>query len=152
VSVRLDPAFSECHHVRPMILAYEATPEPSVLLACGESEAIRLLAIVLEGFGYIPLECRQADEARDCLEKNLPQAALVDLGLEDAMSICSLVDEADGLPLLIVLDEEETDPQTRMAQCGAKGWVRMSDPAERILRLLREVINGDGRSEADDEE
>lgn len=138
--------------MRPMILAYEATPEPSVLLACSESEAIRLLAIVLEGFGYIPLECRQADETRDCLEKNLPQAALVDMQLEDAESICALVDEADGLPLLILLDEEESNPEARMAECRAKGWIRIGAPAERILRLLREVINGDAHCEADDVE
>ena len=125
-----------------MLQAYEGIPEPSVLLAFGRSEPIRLLAIVLEGFGYMPLECHCEQEARDKLRSNSPCAALVDLSLETAESICSLVVTDAELPLVVLLDEQEQDPQARSQELGALGWERLDAPPERILKRLRELTGG----------
>ena len=123
-----------------MLQAYEGIPEPSVLLACGNSEPIRLLTIVLEGFGYQPLECRGEQEARDLLGNNSPCAALVDLSLEAAESICALVVDDAELPLVVLLDSDEADPEARSQQLGAEGWERLDAAPERILRRLRQLI------------
>jgi len=126
-----------------MLQAYEGIPEPSVLLACGDSEPIRLLAIVLEGFGYQPLECRGEQEARDKLAGNSPCAALVDLSLEAAEAICSLVVSDAELPLVVLLDVGEDDPDARSRQLGALGWERLDAAPERILQRLRQLIDGE---------
>lgn len=124
-----------------MLQAYEGIPEPSVLLACGNSEPIRLLAIVLEGFGYRPLECRSEQTARQELASNSPCAALVDLSLDAAEAICALVVDDAGLPLVVLLDDALEDPDAHSQRLGALGWERLDAPAERILGRLRELIS-----------
>jgi DNA-binding response OmpR family regulator len=127
-----------------MILAYEATPEPSVLLAGGDSEPMRLLAIVLEGFGYHPLECRQESEAVDHLEANLPCAALVYLGLKSAGSICELLRSHEQIPLVVLVDGTEEDPESHSQSLGASHWDWVDAPADRILKRLRQLVDHEG--------
>ncbi len=127
-----------------MLQAYEATPEPSVLLASGESEAIRLLAIVLEGFGFVPLECKHEEEALEQLGKNLPCAALVYLGLEAAGPICALVKQREELPLMVLVDADEPDPEERRRIMGARHWEWVDAPVERILEKLRSLLDDSG--------
>lgn len=123
-----------------MLQAYEGIPEPSVLLACGNSEPIRLLAIVLEGFGYRPLECQNEQAVRQELASNSPCAALVDLSLDAAEAICALVVEDAGLPLVVLLADHTDDPDAHSLRLGALGWERLDAPAERILERLRDLI------------
>ncbi len=124
-----------------MLQAYEGIPEPSVLLACGNSEPIRLLAIVLEGFGYRPLECHDEQTARQELAANSPCAALVDMSLDAAEAICELVVEDAGLPLVVLLGDAEDDPEDHSQRLGALGWEHLDAPAERILGRLRDLIS-----------
>ncbi len=123
-----------------MLDAYEATPTPSVLLACDGREPVHNLAVILEGFGYNPLECKTAEEVTLELSKNFPCAALVCMELEDAADIFDLVNQRDDLALLVLIEHGDSDPESRARELGAYGWEYVDAPAEKILLKLRELL------------
>lgn len=124
-----------------MLNVYEATPEPSVLLACDGCESVRNLAVVLEGFGYTPLECKGADDVSQMLSENFPCLALVCLDQEDIDMICELINQRDDLSMLIMLNNGHEDPESTARDLGALAWEYLDAPVESILLKLRQMLD-----------
>jgi DNA-binding response OmpR family regulator len=131
-----------------MLQVDEVSSDWSVLLAMGESETVRLMGIVLDGFGYTPIECRDGDEAFESLSANTPFAAVVDMRLADAERICDMVNERGGVCLIILVDEEEVeDAQKTSSRLRAHAWQSIRAEPEKLLATLRDIairINGNG--------
>jgi len=129
-----------------MLQVDEVNSDWSVLLAMGESETVRLLGIVLDGFGYTPIECRNGDAAFQSLSANTPFAAVVDMRLEDAERICNMVNERGGVCLIVLVDEDKGNPEEISSRLQAHAWQSIRAEPEKLLSTLREIairINGD---------
>ncbi|MBN2497607.1 MAG: hypothetical protein JXR96_23645 [Deltaproteobacteria bacterium] len=122
-----------------MIQAYEATPEPSILLAYGRSEFFDLLAIVLEGFGYRPLACAGLEQAEKHMQEGRPAAAIVDWTLEESKAICEMLQQPESCPVLVVFPDGISDLDELGQQSGAQAWERASEGPERMLEILRRI-------------
>jgi len=112
--------------------------EWSVLLAMTNAECVKLLSVVLDGFGYAPLECQDKDEVFDRLSKTTPFAAVVDARFADAGEICQMVNEHGGVSLLVLLNEGE-DPEGQKEKLQADEWQSISAGPEKILLGLRKI-------------
>ena len=131
-----------------MLQVDEVNSDWSVLLAMGESETVRLLGIVLDGFGYKPIECCNGDSAFDSLSDNTPFAAVVDMRLAEAERICKMVNERGGVYLIVLIDDEsDQDPQETSRRMQANAWQSVEAEPEKLLGTLRDIAirtNGQG--------
>jgi len=125
----------------PMLQVDEVTSDWSVLLAMTRAETVRLLGIVLDGFGYRPLECHDNDSVYGHLTDTTPFAAVVDMRLDDADQICRMINERGGISLVILLGAETEDPESRVKEFSAEAWESTEAGPERILKILRNLAN-----------
>jgi DNA-binding response OmpR family regulator len=123
-----------------VLQAYEAIPEPAVLLVARSSEPGQLLGILLEGFGFRVLECRGASHVREALGRELPCVALVDPGLADVRDSLELIHAHGALPILLLVDREEPAPADTCAALGADAWERLEGKPTAILSALRDLL------------
>jgi CheY-like chemotaxis protein len=121
-----------------MLEVDDVQSEWSVLLAMTDAECVKLLSVVLDGFGYAPLECAGKDEVFDRLSKTTPFAAVVDARIENASEICQMVTEHGGVSLLVLINESD-DPDKQKEQLKADEWQSTSAGPEKILLSLRKL-------------
>ncbi len=119
----------------------EAYPELSVLLALSDKETVRLLGVVLDGFGYQPIECQDSDVFYEKLLITKPFAALVDMQLEQSKDLCKMVTEHGGIQLIVLLPENESDPSMQMENLHANAWASSCASPETLLTNLRKLVN-----------
>lgn len=112
--------------------------EWSVLLAMTDAECVKLLSVVLDGFGYAPLECQSKDEVFQRLSRTTPFAAVVDARIDGAGEICQMVHEHGGVSLLVLLNDGE-DPEQQKEELWADEWQSISAGPEKILLSLRKL-------------
>ena len=124
-----------------MLHAYEATPQPAVLLAGRQREALRLFGIVLEGFGYVFFECADAESAQEIIQQSPPNLAIVDSGLDDAELVCAMVIEQEDCPLLLLVDESCEEPERLKQAMGATAWQTLGAEPEHLLESLRRLLS-----------
>jgi ActR/RegA family two-component response regulator len=123
-----------------MLEVDDVQSEWSVLLAMTDSECVKLLSVVLDGFGYAPLECRGKEDVFTRLSTTTPFAAVVDARFADAGEICQMVHEHGGISLLVLLNEVE-DPEEQKTKLQADEWQSVSAGPEKILLSLRKLAN-----------
>ncbi len=123
-----------------MLDAYEATPEPSVLLACSACEPVHALAFILEGFGYTAFECKGIEEVNNVLSENFPCIALVCAEQKDIKEICDLINQREDLFLLVLIEKENEDPDSKAKELGAFDWIYIDTQPEKILIKLRKIL------------
>ncbi len=120
------------------------TEPPPLLLAYQPDERIRLLAIVIAGFGYRLETCDSAQRAIERIEQALPAAALVDVRLPEAESLCQQAsDHQVPVLLLTATGEPEGTAQTASPKATAEnaaGWFDTADDPAHLLRQLRELV------------
>jgi hypothetical protein len=121
-----------------MLEVDDVQSEWSVLLAMTDAECVKLLSVVLDGFGYAPLECQDKDEVFDRLSKTTPFAAVVDARFADAGEICQMVHEHGGVSLLVLLNDGE-EPEGQKEKLQADEWQSISAGPEKILLSLRKL-------------
>ncbi len=121
-----------------MLEVDEVQSEWSVLLAMTDAECVKLLSVVLDGFGYAPLECQNKDDVFERLSHTTPFAAVVDARIDGATEICQMVHEHGGVSLLVLLNEAE-DPEDQREKLRADEWQPASAGPERILLSLRKL-------------
>ncbi len=124
-----------------MLHAYEATPQPSVLLAGRQREDLRLFGIVLEGFGYDFYECADAESAQEVFQQSPPSLVIVDSGLEEAELVCAMVLEQEDCPMLLLVDESCEEPERLKQTMGASAWQTLGAEPEHLLEALRRLLN-----------
>jgi DNA-binding response OmpR family regulator len=100
-----------------MLHSDESNPPPKILLAFRDVESIHLLSIVLEGFGYSVVQCRDVHAAEQAIEDNTMTAVIVHLGLQDAQAICESSNLHD-LPLLVLHENSKQDRPTWLDDMG----------------------------------
>ncbi len=103
-----------------------------------DAECVKLLSVVLGGFGYAPLECQSKADAFERLSKTTPFAAVVDSRCIDAAEICQMVREHGGVSLLVLLGEG-ADPEDLKEELQADEWQSISAGPEKILLSLRKL-------------
>jgi ActR/RegA family two-component response regulator len=121
-----------------MLEVDDVQSEWSVLLAMTDAECVKLLSVVLDGFGYAPLECQSKDDVFEHLSQTTPFAAVVDARLDDSAEICQMVHEHGGVSLLVLLNEIE-DPEDLRKKLQADEWQPVSAGPEKILLSLRKL-------------
>jgi hypothetical protein len=121
-----------------MLEVDDVQSEWSVLLAMTDAECVKLLSVVLDGFGYAPLECAGKDEVFNRLSKTTPFAAVVDARIESASEICQMVTEHGGVSLLVLINEAD-DPEKQKEKLNADEWQSTSAGPEKILLSLRKL-------------
>ena len=123
-----------------MLEVDDVQSEWSVLLAMTDAECVKLLSVVLDGFGYAPLECEGKDEVFDRLSHTTPFAAVVDARIDNAGEICQMVHEHGGVTLLVLLNEGE-DPEEQKEKLQANEWQSITAGPEKILLSLRKLAS-----------
>ena len=129
-----------------MLKVDEVTSEWSVLLAMTDAECVRLLSVILDGFGYSPLECQDRGDAFDLLSKTTPFAAVVDARIEEAEEICGMVQEHGGVSLLVLLQDDE-NPEEQKKRFQADDWQYAGADPEKILLSLRKLATKNATNE-----
>ena len=123
-----------------MLDLYEAKLEPSVVLACKGCDSVHNLAVILEGFGYLPLECRDRKEVSETLLDKVPCLAIVCLQQPDAEEICADITGKGDIGLLLLLRHDEKNPGSKASKLGAVEWAHEDIPAEHLLEKLRRML------------
>jgi DNA-binding NtrC family response regulator len=123
-----------------MLQLDELMPDWSLLFAIDKSESQTLLSIVLSGFGYQILECQNTEEAVKHFSDQQPFAAIVDMSLQSAAEICSLIHDRGGMMLVILLDDDYADPQQAVKDHKADAWEYQSAKPERLLTVLKNLV------------
>lgn len=121
-----------------MLEVDDVQSEWSVLLAMTDAECVKLLSVVLDGFGYAPLECAGKDEVFEHLSKTTPFAAVVDARIEHSLEICQMVTEHGGVSLLVLISDGD-DPEKQKEELKADEWQSTSAGPEKILLSLRKL-------------
>jgi len=121
-----------------MLEVDDVQSEWSVLLAMTDAECVKLLSVVLDGFGYAPLECAGKNEVFEHLSKTTPFAAVVDARIENASEICQMVTEHGGVSLLVLINDVD-NPEKQKEQLNADDWQSTSAGPEKILLSLRKL-------------
>jgi hypothetical protein len=121
-----------------MLEVDDVQSEWSVLLAMTDAECVKLLSVVLDGFGYAPLECEGKDDVFERLSKTTPFAAVVDARIDNASEICQMVTEHGGVSLLVLLNDGD-DPDAQKEKLHADEWQSTSAGPEKILLSLRKL-------------
>ena len=121
-----------------MLEVDDVQSEWSVLLAMTDAECVKLLSVVLDGFGYAPLECAGKDEVFEHLSKTTPFAAVVDARIDNAPEICQMVTERGGVSLLVLINDGD-DPEKQKENLKADEWQSTSAGPEKILLSLRKL-------------
>jgi DNA-binding response OmpR family regulator len=122
--------------------AYEANSEPAILMVARDGERGRLLGILLEGFGFRVLECRDQGQVREALVQAVPSVAMVDASLGDARESMALIHERGDLPVLLLVGGESGAPERVAADLGADAWARLDTRPDGILSALRGLLVG----------
>ena len=116
------------------------------ILVVDDEEPIReLLSSYLTRYGYEVVTAGTAAEARDRVDKEIPQLVILDVVLPDAdgMEVLTAIRAAHAnLPVVILtgigFDEELLqEAQTR----GAAGYVSKTLPLDQLLMELRRILN-----------
>ncbi len=88
-------------------------------------------------------EVSSAREAMAYLKKKLPDMAIIDLSLKDISGI-DLIKEIKviykKLPILVLSMHSETIYAERVLRAGAKGYIMKHEPAEKLLKAIRRVL------------
>ena len=121
----------------------EVKPDWSVLLAMRNGETARLLALILDGFGYTTLECQDHGCVFERLAQTTPLAALVDVGMEEADEICELVADREATTLILLLPDGQSDPEEVVARYRADRWESQEAGPEKLLYTLRGLAAGE---------
>ncbi len=118
----------------------EAGVSVTVLILLPAGERGRLLSLVLKGFGYEPVPCRNREELEAALAFRRPAAAVVDLAVEEAFQSCALIQRTGGVALLGLTDPNRLDlPRLSLPV----DMVRNTDtPLDEILQVLRQLVIG----------
>ncbi len=111
------------------------TEPPPVLLAYQRDERIRLLAIVIAGFGYRLETCDSAQRAIERIEQERPAAALVDERLPEAEALCRWAGDHQ-VPLLLLTATGEPEGTAENT-----AWFDTADDPAHLLRQLRELVH-----------
>ncbi len=104
-----------------------------------DRETARLLSVVLDGFGYAPLECRNRDDVYKHLSSTTPTVAVVDTKMNESEEICSMIREHGGVSLVVLLADDENDPQEQMNHYQADAWESVGAGPEKLLLVLRKL-------------
>lgn len=127
----------------PMFALDDVHPDWSVLLAMRDAETSRLLAVILDGFGYNALECRDRACVFEQLAETTPLAALVDVGVEEADDICELVADREATALIVLLPDGDDDPAELAGRYRADRWESRDAGPETLLATLRSFAADD---------
>jgi DNA-binding response OmpR family regulator len=123
-----------------MLELEELAPEWSVLLAIGDAECMRILAILLAGFEYRVFECQTLEEVQKCLNGRGPTLAVVEFGLSESEVICQSIRERSKAPILVLHREEEGDLGEKIGRrLGASSWERIDAEPEKLLIALQRL-------------
>jgi CheY-like chemotaxis protein len=111
------------------------TEPPPVLLAYQRDERIRLLAIVIAGFGYRLETFDSAQPAIERIEREPPAAALVDERLPEADALCQRAGDHQ-VPLLLLTTAGEPKGAAENT-----AWFDTADDPAHLLRRLRGLVH-----------
>jgi CheY-like chemotaxis protein len=124
-----------------MLQVDEVTSDWSVLLAMTDKETVRLLSVILDGFGYTPLECSNRDDVYGHLSSTTPSVAVVDVQMSDSEEICSMIHERGGISLVVLLADGEDNPQDQLTRFQADAWESVIAGPEKLLLILRKLAS-----------
>ncbi len=116
-----------------------------LILLVDDHAAVRHeLALLLtdDGVG----DCREVagrEEALDAASRERPDAALVDLspGMDETLRLVAEL-SARSIPVVVCSMYESPGRVRRALDAGARGYITKREPAEKISRAVREVIEG----------
>jgi len=90
-------------------------------------------------------EAGSAQEALTFLQKKIPDLAIVDISLKDINGIELIKEIKAGskpFPILVLSMHPETLYAERAVRAGAKGYIMKHEPAEKLLKAIRRVLQG----------
>jgi len=92
--------------------------------------------------------CCEADNIQDALnliEKNIPDAAIIDLTLQ-GMSGLDLIKQLKAsdqlIPVLVISMHDESLYAERALRAGARGYISKQEAPEEVVKAIRKVLEG----------
>jgi len=133
-----------------MLEVDQVTSDWSVILAMTDRETSRLFSVVLDGFGYQPLECRNREDIYNHLASTTPAAAVVDARISGSEEICSMIREHGGVSLVILVSEDSSDPESVAERLRADSWEPADAGPEKLLLALRKLFTREAEAGSSD--
>jgi two-component system, NarL family, response regulator FusR len=123
---------------------------PAAVLVIDDHPAVRHgITQLIDGTDDMRVCCDAGGiiEARECLRNTIPDSAIIDISLGDA--VCSGLDFITELhalfgpiPILVYSMHNETVFAYRAFQTGARGYLMKKEPVCEILNALRTILSG----------
>ncbi len=91
-------------------------------------------------------EATTVAEALSLLESQAPDLVIADLTLKDGNGIeliREIRERGSRVPIVVLSMREETMFAERVMRAGAQGYVGKSDPSERLVEAIRQVLRGE---------
>ena len=113
-----------------------------VLIVDDELSIRRLLRQALERAGHDVTDAADAREALAIVERQRPEAVLLDLGLpgRDGLELVPLIARAPGTALVVVSARDTTDDKVAALDLGADDYVTKPFDSEELLARLRVAL------------
>lgn len=122
----------------------------TVLVVDDELAIRRLLRSTLERAGYRVFDAVDARAALASVERDRPDAVLLDLGLpdRDGLELVPLIAKNPDIGLIVVSARGDTDQKVAALDLGAHDYVTKPFDSEELLARLRTVLRRRGTDDA----
>lgn len=122
----------------------------TVLVVDDELAIRRLLRSTLERAGYRVFDAVDAKAAVASVQRDRPDAVLLDLGLpdRDGLELVPLIAKDPDIGLIVVSARGDTDQKVAALDLGAHDYVTKPFDSEELLARLRTVLRRRGADEA----
>lgn len=113
-----------------------------ILIVDDEAEIRQLLRIYLTAQGFRTLDADSAAAARQALERQTPDLALVDLGLpdEDGLTLIRQIRDRYRLPIIILTGRGDTIDKIVGLEIGADDYVTKPFDLRELLARIKSVL------------
>jgi DNA-binding NarL/FixJ family response regulator len=83
----------------------------------------------------------RAAEALACATRERPDLAVVDLSLEDSLSLVTALRD-QGIPVVVCSSLEKPEYARKALAAGARAYVAKRDAGQALVRTIRDVLDG----------
>lgn len=121
------------------------TREKTILVVEDDSDIRALLSLRLQSRGYNVLIAGDGEEALDILEKKMPNALLLDIGIpkKDGFDVCQRIKQLQSairLPVITLSALDTADERRRALQAGAVAHISKPFDVDELIKTLERII------------
>jgi DNA-binding response OmpR family regulator len=115
---------------------------PHILIVDDDPSIRKVVSVNLSARNYIVSTAADGDAALSLLEKETPDAIILDILLPalDGFEVCRRLRQHSAVPIIMFSAREKEGDQERCFACGANGYLTKPFSLNELLSLLKAVL------------